>query len=124
VTLRQVGKSVLGVGAGQGVTQGGYTVIGGDARIELGHFGLSLTVENLGNARSNTFSFGNPFGLSQGNQITPCARAPSGWGWTQGSDKDDAGAADADNWGDGDACLDRIVAAFSCGCHELPPWAG
>jgi outer membrane receptor protein involved in Fe transport len=67
VTLRQVGKSVLGVGAGQGVT-GGYTVIGGDARIELGHFGLSLTVENLGNARSNTFSFGNPFGLSQGTR--------------------------------------------------------
>jgi iron complex outermembrane recepter protein len=71
VTMRQVGKSVLGVGASQGVTQGGYTVLGADARLALGRLGVSLMADNLGNVRSNTFSFGNPFGLSQGNQITP-----------------------------------------------------
>jgi outer membrane receptor protein involved in Fe transport len=70
-TMRYIGRSVLGVGADQGVTQGGYIVLGANARVQIGRLGLSVMADNLGNVRSNTFSFGNPFGLAQGNQITP-----------------------------------------------------
>lgn len=70
-TLRYIGHSVLGVGADQGVRQGGFVVLGANARIQIGRMGLSLMADNLGNVRANTFSFGNPFGLAQGNQITP-----------------------------------------------------
>lgn len=71
ITVRYIGKSVLGVGLDQGVSQGGYTVAGADARVDMGRFAVSLTADNIGNIRANTFSFGNPFGLAQGNQITP-----------------------------------------------------
>jgi outer membrane receptor protein involved in Fe transport len=71
VSMRYTGKSLLGVGQDQGIVQGGYVVFGADARVQLGRYGLSLMADNLGNARSNTFSFGNPFGLADRNQITP-----------------------------------------------------
>jgi hypothetical protein len=59
------------VWGGSGVRQGGFVVLGANARIQISRVGLSLMADNLGNVRANTFSFGNPFGLAQGNQITP-----------------------------------------------------
>ena len=70
-SARYVGSSSLGIGQLLGLDQGGYidTAIGG--RLELGSFGLSVDVRNLGDVRGNRFAFGNPFGITAGNQVTP-----------------------------------------------------
>jgi outer membrane receptor protein involved in Fe transport len=69
--LRYVGHSHLGIGAPIDLVQGGFVEgqIGG--RLDFGRFGLSLDVDNVGDARGNRFSFGNPFGVAQGRQTTP-----------------------------------------------------
>jgi outer membrane receptor protein involved in Fe transport len=70
-SLRVVGKSGLGAGLQSTVSQGNYVVAGLGARIDAGGFGVSLDITNLGDARSNTFAFGNPFGLNRQDQVTP-----------------------------------------------------
>jgi len=53
------------------VTQGQYLVGGLGARLDFARFGISLDIANIADARANTFAFGNPFGLSRQNQVTP-----------------------------------------------------
>ena len=69
--VRYVGKSMLGVGQLLDISQGGYCVGDIGARLDVGRFALSLNVDNVGDARANTFAFGNPFGLAERDQITP-----------------------------------------------------
>lgn len=70
-SLRYVGKSFLATGSSYDVAQGKYFVAGAGARIDFGRFAVSLDLANIGDARGNTFAFGNPFGLTQRNQVTP-----------------------------------------------------
>jgi outer membrane receptor protein involved in Fe transport len=70
-SLRYVGKSRLGVGPQLDIPQGDYWVADAGARLDFGQFALSLDVTNVGDVRANTFAFGNPFGLGQGDQMTP-----------------------------------------------------
>jgi iron complex outermembrane receptor protein len=70
-SLRYVGKSQLGIGPPIDVTQGGYVEGEAGARLDFGRFGLSLDVTNVADVRGNRFSFGNPFGLADRNQVTP-----------------------------------------------------
>jgi hypothetical protein len=71
VSLRYVGESRLGVGSLLDFRQGNYLVADIGARLDLGKIGFSLNISNLTDIRGNSFAFGNPFTLSQGNQITP-----------------------------------------------------
>jgi iron complex outermembrane receptor protein len=70
-SARYVGQSHLGATPPLNVTQGQYLVSAIGARLYFAHFGISLDISNIGDARANTFAFGNPFGLSRQNQITP-----------------------------------------------------
>ena len=69
--VRYVGESHLGIGAPTEGEQGGYLEAEIGARLEFGRFGLSLDVTNAAEARGNRFSYGNPFSLADGTQITP-----------------------------------------------------
>jgi len=71
VSLRYVGESRLGVGPLLDFRQGNYLVADIGARLDLGKIGFSLNIANLTDVRGNSFAFGNPFTLAQGNQITP-----------------------------------------------------
>jgi outer membrane receptor protein involved in Fe transport len=70
-SLRYVGKSRLGITPPLDLKQGGYAEGDIGARLELGRFGVSLGVTNVADVRGNRFSLGNPFSVTQGNQITP-----------------------------------------------------
>lgn len=70
-SLRVVGESSLGAGLQSTVSQGNYVVAGLGARLDFCRFGVSLDIANLGDARANTFAFGNPFGLNRQDQVTP-----------------------------------------------------
>jgi len=69
--VRYVGRSWLGIGAPLDVRQGGYLESQLGARLDFGRFGLSLDVDNVGDSRGNRFAFGNPFGITARNQVTP-----------------------------------------------------
>lgn len=69
--VRYVGRSWLGIGAPLDVRQGGFFESQLGARLDFGRFGISLDVDNLADSRGNRFAFGNPFGISARNQITP-----------------------------------------------------
>ncbi|ATY32205.1 TonB-dependent receptor domain-containing protein [Sphingomonas psychrotolerans] len=66
-----VGQSHLGATPPLDVMQGQYLVSAIGARIDFARFGISLDISNIGDARANTFAFGNPFGLGRQNQVTP-----------------------------------------------------
>lgn len=70
-TMRYVGKSHLGIGEALDVEQGGYVDSSVGARLDLGRWGISLDVTNVADVQSNRFAFGNPFGITERNQITP-----------------------------------------------------
>jgi outer membrane receptor protein involved in Fe transport len=70
-SVRYVGRSMLGVGEFLDIPQGNYFVADADTRLDLGRFTVSLSLDNIGNVRANTFAFGNPFGLAQRDQVTP-----------------------------------------------------
>lgn len=69
--MRYVGPSRLGVGPLLDIPQGSYLVSDIDVHLDFGRFGISLDVTNLGDVRTNSFAFGNPFGLSKRDEITP-----------------------------------------------------
>lgn len=71
VSLRYVGESRLGNGPLLEIRQGNYATGDLGARLDLRRFGIALDVANVGNARANSFAFGNPFKLAEGNQVTP-----------------------------------------------------
>jgi hypothetical protein len=66
-----VGRSHLGIGAPVDLLQGGFVEGQVGGRLDFGRFGLSLDVDNVGDARGNLFSFGNPFSVASGLQTTP-----------------------------------------------------
>ncbi|WP_114952423.1 TonB-dependent receptor domain-containing protein [Sphingosinicella terrae] len=70
-SIRYVGESQLGAGGPADVSQGDFVEGQIGARLDFGRFGLSLDVDNVGDVRGNRFSFGNPFSLADGTQITP-----------------------------------------------------
>lgn len=70
-SVRYVGRSHLGIGAPIDLVQGGFVEAEIGGRLDFGRFGLSLDVDNVGDARGNRFSFGNPFGVANGLQTTP-----------------------------------------------------
>jgi outer membrane receptor protein involved in Fe transport len=70
-SLRYVGESRLGVGPLLDFRQGNYLTVDLAGRLAFGAAGVSLAISNLTDVRGNSFAFGNPFGLLQGNQITP-----------------------------------------------------
>jgi hypothetical protein len=70
-SVRYVGKSQLGIGPPIDIQQGGYVDGELGARLDFGRFGLSLDVTNVGDVRSNRFSFGNPFAVADRTQVTP-----------------------------------------------------
>lgn len=71
LSVRYVGKSLLGVGPALDIPQGGYVVSDLGARLDLGRFGITLDLDNLANTTANTFAFGNPFTVTERDQITP-----------------------------------------------------
>lgn len=70
-SMRYVGESQLGTGPLLGISQGDYLVADIGGRLAFDKIGISLDIANLGDKRANTFAYGNPFGLNQGDQITP-----------------------------------------------------
>lgn len=65
------GRSVLGAGPELKLHQGPVTRLDLGGRLDFGGYALSLSVENLLDARGNRFALGNPFTLLQGAQATP-----------------------------------------------------
>lgn len=65
-----VGRSRLGIGPELGEAQGDYLDSGMDLRVGTEGLGLTLSLNNLANARGNRFSLGTPFGNGR-DQITP-----------------------------------------------------
>ncbi|WP_132911283.1 TonB-dependent receptor plug domain-containing protein [Sphingomonas sp. BK235] len=65
------GKSRLGFGFLNGITQGDVVSTSLGARLRRGLHSVSLSVENLLNDRSSLFGYGNPFTLSSERQSTP-----------------------------------------------------
>jgi outer membrane receptor protein involved in Fe transport len=70
-SVRYVGHSKLGIGAPLEIDQGGYLEGDLGARVEFAKWGISLNATNVGDVRANRFSFGNPFTVAAGRQITP-----------------------------------------------------
>ena len=70
-SLRYVGASKLGIGDPLDLSQGRYVNASIGARVSRGAIGLSFDIANLTDARGNRFAFGNPFGVANGDQITP-----------------------------------------------------
>jgi iron complex outermembrane receptor protein len=68
---RYVGRTLLGTGSLLDISQGHYGVIGISGVWRAGRTDISLGVDNLTNAWSNRFSFGNPFTFAMRGQTTP-----------------------------------------------------
>jgi len=70
-SVRRAGRSRLGPPPDLYIAQGRYWDATAGARLGLGRFGVSLDVTNLFDGRGNRFSYGNPFSVRMGNQVTP-----------------------------------------------------
>jgi hypothetical protein len=70
-SVRYIGPSLLGVDAPLDVRQGDFADGQIGARLDFGRFGISLDVDNVADARGSRFSFGNPFGVGDRDQVTP-----------------------------------------------------
>ncbi|KQM13353.1 TonB-dependent receptor [Novosphingobium sp. Leaf2] len=69
--VRYVGYSKLAISGPFALGQGRYYDASTGARLGFRGWGLSIDVDNLLNTRANTFSYGNPFSVTQGLQQTP-----------------------------------------------------
>lgn len=69
--LRYVGRSHLGFGSLLDIPQGNYVISDLAGQVDFGRFAVNLSIDNVMDARGNTFSYGNPFALTKGDQITP-----------------------------------------------------
>ena len=67
----RVGRSVLGTGDLFDLDQGRYSTLGLRGGWQRGRLDVSVTLENVGNSRGNTFASGNPFGLATRSLVTP-----------------------------------------------------
>ncbi len=70
-SLHYSGRSNLGTAAPLILEQGEYAEAGLSASLESKTWQFSLDAANLTNERGNSFSYGNPFTVFNGNQITP-----------------------------------------------------
>lgn len=70
-SLRYVGRSYLGVSPPLDIPQGRYALVSAETRIGTGQRGFRLSIDNLFDMRGNRFSFGDPFSVAEGRQITP-----------------------------------------------------
>jgi len=70
-SVRRAGRSRLGPPPDLYIAQGRYWDATAGARVGLGRFGVSLDVTNLFDGRGNRFSYGDPFSVRMGNQVTP-----------------------------------------------------
>ena len=68
---RYVGSSRLGVGPVLDLPYGDYVETGASAALRLARIELSLSVDNLFDARGNRFAIGNPFGVQYRDEETP-----------------------------------------------------
>lgn len=68
---RYVGESRLAVGPLLNLPQGKYVDTAAGTRVAIGRIGLSIDVTNVLDSRGNRFSYGNPFTVAAGQQITP-----------------------------------------------------
>ena len=71
LAIRYFGHSRLGIGTGLDFLQGDYTDTSLGIRIGTDRLGASLDMTNILDSGYNRFSFGNPFGVMLGRQITP-----------------------------------------------------
>lgn len=71
VSGRYVGRSVLGTGDFLDVSQGNYGVLDAQLGWHWRNLDVSLSGDNLANARANRFALGNPTILSARQQTTP-----------------------------------------------------
>lgn len=69
-SLRGVGRSRLGL-APLDLVQGDYADASFGSRLDLGRYGLTLEISNIGDVEGNRFAFGNPFSVRARTQITP-----------------------------------------------------
>lgn len=69
--VRYVGRSFLGIEPPLDLKQGRYALANAQARIGGDRYGLRLSIDNLLDVRANRFSYGNPFTVSEGRQVTP-----------------------------------------------------
>lgn len=84
-TARYVGRSILGPGSLLDVSQGEYVVADAALGARRGAVDLSLSVDNLFDARANRFSFGNPITYYNRDQRVPLRprtlRVAVGFSW-------------------------------------------
>lgn len=69
--VRYTGRSSLGTAAPLILEQGEYAQFDLSANLGSGAWQISLDATNLSDAHGNSFSYGNPFKVSEGKQITP-----------------------------------------------------
>ena len=85
LTADYIGRSVLGTGDLLDISQGDYAVLGLATAARLGSVDVSLTLDNLTNARASRFAFGNPFSFAMREQQTPLrprnVRLGVSYGW-------------------------------------------
>jgi iron complex outermembrane recepter protein len=70
-TLRYVGASRLGTAPPLTLEQGKYVRADVSAALAFGAWTVSLDATNLFDVSANSFSYGNPFSVGRGDQITP-----------------------------------------------------
>ena len=68
---RYVGHSRLGVGPILDLPYGNYVETGLTSALRLSRYELSLTIDNVLDARGNRFAIGNPFGVAYRDEATP-----------------------------------------------------
>lgn len=66
-----IGKSALNFNEGSSAAMGGYGILNTKIQFTTDRWKLGLYARNLTDTKANTFSYGNGFRLSEGNQITP-----------------------------------------------------
>jgi iron complex outermembrane recepter protein len=70
-TVRYVGASRLGTTPSLILEQGEYAQVDASAGIDAGAWRITLDATNVLNVSGNSFSYGNPFSVALGQQITP-----------------------------------------------------
>ena len=70
-TLRYIGRSSLGTTAPLILEQGEYAQVDMSTGLDFGKWRITLDATNLLNVTGNSFSYGNPFSVGLGQQVTP-----------------------------------------------------
>jgi iron complex outermembrane recepter protein len=81
ISFRYSGPSRLGTVPPLLLEQGESFQANADAEFDWGKWKMALSVSNVTNAHSNSFSYGNPFTVRFGQQITPLSPRSIRLGW-------------------------------------------